>query len=136
MLKITPISQHLRELNFALDTKRFHEFKKTKKDFPQAQVAINTSYRDFGDSEYEVTVSVVCESGDEGFFNIVCEYSGIFKIEGSQSNETLITVISGYCTGFVFPFIRAKIASVTVEAGLQAIMLSLLIFMHYIKIKI
>ncbi len=123
MLKVTPVSQHLRRIDFSLDTKKLFEKQSIKADLPKVRSSINTSYRDFENDVYEVSVNVLCESEEEDFFNISCEYSGIFKIEDYKNEESLEVIVAGYCTGFVFPFIRAKIASITMEAGLQSIML-------------
>lgn len=123
MLKVTPISQHLRSLEFSLDTKKLFAKQQEKVALPQIKSSISTSYRDFENDTYEVVVSVVCDSEEENFFRIACDYSGVFKVENYKNEEALDMIVAGYCTGFVFPFIRAKIASITMEAGLQSIML-------------
>lgn len=123
MLTVKPISQHLRYLNFALSIEKVYKLKKGEMQFPMLQIAISSAYKKIDESVFEVVIMLSCTSEEEKFFNISCEYSGLFDIQDYQNEEALDVVINGYCAGFVFPFLRAKIANLSFEAGLQTIML-------------
>lgn len=125
MLSVKPISQHLRFIDFACDVKKLYQIKKNNIQMATPKVSINTSYRNIEDNLYEVVVGVAIpnDKDENACFAITCEYSGIFDITGHKSDESLKMIVGGYCAGFIFPFLRTKVATITLEAGINGVLL-------------
>ncbi len=88
---------------------------------------LGVNHRDLGESQYEVTLTLVAKSQQGDKANVQIQYAGLFLIK-DMTPEQQELLLQTQCPQVLLPFIRERALELTRQAGLSSLELPLINF--------
>lgn len=116
--------QYVKHLSF--DSPSAPEVFTRLKAAPEIDLALDVQVQDKGEKKYEVTIllKVKAQKDVESVFTAELSYAGLFEVKDHATEEQKRQILLIYCPNLLFPFARSLLATVSREAGFQALMLN------------
>ena len=92
---------------------------------PELKIEVNVSPKNLGGTTYEVSLNLLVEaiSGGEKMFIIEADQAGIFEIKNA-SPEQIDHILTVFCPGTLFTYIRSNIDQALVMGSFPPLMLA------------
>ena len=137
--KIRFTTEYTKKIEFLVQKNKY-ELAKLGNVAPKTEFQLLPKQTIIGDNEHEVALEVRLKiklpDSEEEVLNLVLEYCGIFKVEGTASAEVIDEALLVDAVTLLFPFFRQEVARVTLSSGYAPIMLEPMDFRNlYIQYK-
>jgi len=84
------------------------------------ETELGTAYKKVNDTRYEVILNLIMRN-KENDFNLRVTSLGIFEFDEIENDDALDYALNVNCNAVLFPYIREKISSITLNAGMTPI---------------